>query len=141
MDEDKLQQKRRENEEQATASRARILGLPYLDTRSFENDIPLIKDMIPVEEMHKNFILPLQQGSGEEYYQYMVTSQTPRTLIESMRREFTETGERAEFFLISNSAYKVFMLRYDPPREAHYDDIKIADEGDSETIAFYRKNL
>jgi type II secretory ATPase GspE/PulE/Tfp pilus assembly ATPase PilB-like protein len=71
----------------------------------------------------------------------MVTSQTPRSLIEKMRQEYIDNGERADFFLISNSAYKVFMLRYDPPREIVYDDIKIAGEGDSETLASVSKTL
>ena len=141
MNESEIQQKRRDNEELATAGRARILGLPYLDTRAFENDIPLTKDLIGVDEMHRNFIIPLQRGGGEEHYQYMVTSQTPRTLIEKMRREYTDEGERVDFFLISNSAYKVFMLRYDPPKEVVYDDIKIAGEGDSETITSVSQTL
>ena len=80
MNEDEIQLKRRDNEEQATESRARILGLPYLDTRSIENEVPLVPDLIPVEEMHKSFIIPLKKGGGEERYQFMVTSQTPRTL-------------------------------------------------------------
>ena len=58
-----------------------------------------------------------------------------------MRQKYTDEGERADFFLISNSAYKVFMLRYDPPKEIHYDDIKIAGEGDSETIASVSRTL
>ena len=141
MDENDIQLKRRENEEQATAGRARILGLPYLDTREFENEIPLVPDLLDVQEMHKDFIIPLQRGGGEEHYQFMVTSQTPRTLIEKMRNEYTNEGERVDFFLISNSAYKVFMLRYDPPKVIQYDDIKIAGEGDSETIASVSKTL
>ncbi len=141
MDENDIQLKRRENEEQATAGRARILGLPYLDTREFENEIPLVLDLLDVQEMHKDFIIPLQRGGGEEHYQFMVTSQTPRTLIEKMRNEYTNEGERVDFFLISNSAYKVFMLRYDPPKVIQYDDIKIAGEGDSETIASVSKTL
>ncbi len=141
MDENDIQLKRRENEEQATAGRARILGLPYLDTREFENEIPLVSDLLDVQEMHKDFIIPLQRGGGEEHYQFMVTSQTPRTLIEKMRNEYTNEGERVDFFLISNSAYKVFMLRYDPPKVIQYDDIKIAGEGDSETIASVSKTL
>lgn len=141
MDENDIQLKRRENEEQATAGRARILGLPYLDTREFENEIPLVPDLLDVQEMHKDFIIPLQKGGGEEHYQFMVTSQTPRTLIEKMRNEYTDEGERVDFFLISNSAYKVFMLRYDPPKVIQYDDIKIAGEGDSETIASVSKTL
>lgn len=141
MNEDSIQQKRRDNEEQATESRARILGLPYLDTRDFENEIPLVDGLLSIPKMHQDFILPLQKGGGEERYQFMVTSQTPRTLIDRMRQNYTDNGERVDFFLISNSAYKVFMLRYDPPAEIHYDDIKIADEGDSETIASVSKTL
>ncbi|MBR6505874.1 Flp pilus assembly complex ATPase component TadA [Candidatus Saccharibacteria bacterium] len=134
MDEKEIQEKRRENEEQATAGRARILGLPYLDTRNFEDTMPLVKDLLTVEQMHKDIILPLAKGNGEEHYQFMVTSQTPRSLIQKMRKEYSDSGERADFFLISNAAYKILMLRYDPPMEATYDDIQIAGEGDSATI-------
>lgn len=141
MREDEIQRKRRDNEEQATAGRARILGLPYLDTRDFENEIPLVPDLLNVEEMHRDFMIPLQRGGGEEHYQFMVTSQTPRTVIERMRKTYMDEGEKADFFLISGSAYKVFMLRYDPPREIKYDDIKIAGEGDSETIASVSQTL
>lgn len=141
MDENDVQSKRREAEEQATATRARILGLPYLDTRSFENDIALTMDLIDVETMHKDSIIPLQRGGGEEHYQFMVTTKTPRTVIEKMRREYNDEGERIDFFLISNSAYRIFMLRYDPPKEVHYDDIKIGGEGDSETIASVSQTL
>ena len=141
MNEQEIQEKRRENEEQATAQRSRILGLPYLDTRAFENDSPLIKNLLPISEMHHNFILPLQEGGNEDHYQFMVTSQTPRSLIQRMRQDYTANGERVDFFLISNSAFNVFMLRYDPPMEVHYDDIKIASEGDSETIASVSKTL
>lgn len=141
MDEAQIQQKRRDNEEQATAGRARILGLPYLDTRQFENEIPLVPDLLDVQQMHQDFIIPLQRGGGEEHYQFMVTSQTPRSVINKMAQEYTDNGERVDFFLISGSAYKVFMLRYDPPKVIQYDDIKIAGEGDSETIASVSKTL
>ena len=141
MDENEIQQKRRDNEEQATAQRARILGLPYLDTREFENEIPLVWGLLEIPEMHKDFILPLQKGGDDEHFQFMVTSQTPRSLIEELRKKYLDEGERADFFLISNSAYKVFILRYDPPKEIQYDDIKIAGEGDSETIASVSQTL
>ena len=125
MDEKEIQKKRRDNEEQATFDRARILGIPYLDTREFENDI-----------------IPLQAATNDdEHYQFMVTSQTPRSLIENMQREYNDSGNKVDFFLISGSAYKVFMLRYDPPKEVVYDDIKIAGDGDSETIASVSQTL
>ena len=141
MDEKEIQLRRRENEEKATADRARILNLPYLDTRDFENEIALVPDLLEKAQMHRDYIIPLQRGGGEEHYQFMVTSQTPRSVIERMRQEYTDEGEKADFFLISNSAYKVFMLRYDPPKVIKYDDIKIAGEGDSETIASVSQTL
>ena len=141
MDESEIQRKRRQNEENATEQRSRILGLPYLDTRDFEKYIPLVDGLLDVDEMHKNFIIPLQLGGGEKHFQFMVTSQTPRSLIESMRQKYSDEGERTDFFLISNSAYQVFMLRYDPPQETHYDDIRIGGEGDSETIQEVSRTL
>ena len=141
MDEQQIQLKRRENEENSTASRAHILGLPYLDTREFEKSVPLVKNLLDVESMHRDFVIPLQAGGGEEHYQFMVTSQTPRSLIAKLRQEYADRGERIDFFLISNSAYQVFMLRHDPPKVVHYDDIKISGEGDSETIAAVSQTL
>lgn len=141
MDEQEVQRKRRENEEQATYNRARILGLPYLDTRDFENEIPLTLDLMSKEDMHRYSMVPLQKGGGEVRYQYLVTSQTPRTIINEMTKKYTDDGERVDFFLISNSAFKVFILRYDPPQEIIYDDIKISDDGDSETFNSVSKTL
>ena len=141
MDEGEVQAKRRQNEEEATARRAHILGLIYLDTREFENDIPLERNLLTVEQMHKDFIIPLQAGDEVKPYQFMVTSQAPSSVINKIETEYTEKGLRTEFFLISNSAYQVFMLRHDPPMQVHYDDIEIATEGDSETIQEVSKTL
>ena len=141
MDENEIQLKRRNNEEEATAGRARILGLPYLDTRRFEATIPLTQNLLTIEQMHRDFILPLHKGGNEEHYQFMVTSQTPRSLIQKMRQDYSDKGEKADFFLISGSAYRTLMFRYDPPKEIHYDDIRIASEGDSETIAAVSQTL
>ncbi len=141
MNEEELQAKRRENEENATANRARILGLPYLDTRDFESTMPLANGLLDKEEMHKNFILPLSRGGNGEHYQFMITSQTPRHIISSIREDYEKEGERVDFFLISGSAFRVIMLRYDPPREVTYDDIRISNEGDSDTISEVSETL
>lgn len=135
MDEDAVQRKRRDNEEQATEKRALILDLPYIDTRDFEDSIPLVPDMLDKETMHKNFLLPLQKGNEQTPYRFMVTSQTPRSVIEQISKDYTDNGLRSEFYLISDSAFDVFILRYDPPKKPVYDDITIASEGDSETLA------
>ena len=141
MDEREIQRKRRDNEEKATSDRAKILGLPYLDTRDFEDTIPLVPGLLEVGQMHKDFIIPLARGDGAQHYQFLVTSQTPKSVIDKMRQEYLDKGERADFFLISLSAYKVFMYRYDPPKEIKYDNIRIAGEGDSETLASVSKTL
>jgi len=141
MDEAEIQRKRRENEEQATKRRASILGLPYLDTRSFENTVPLVPDVLSVEQMRKDYIIPLQYSPEDMSYRFIVTSQTPNSLIPKMRQEYGDRGAHVAFFLVSKAAYQAFMLRYDPPKETIYDDIKIASEGDSETIAQVSRTL
>lgn len=141
MDESEIQRKRRENEERATRNRARILNLPYLDTREFENTIPLVPGVLDVQDMHKNFMIPLQKGDEETPFRFMVTSQTPNSLLSEMREQYAADGKHVGFFLISNAAFQTFMLRYDPPQEVHYDDIKIAQDGDSETIAEVSRTL
>ena len=134
MNEEEVQRKRRQNEEEATHRRAGILGLPYLDTRDFEQTAPLVQGVLSKEDMHRDMMIPLQKGGDAVPFQFLVTSQTPKSAIDSLRQSYIDDGRRVEFYLVSNSAYQVFMLRHDPPQEVHYDDIKIADEGDSETI-------
>jgi type II secretory ATPase GspE/PulE/Tfp pilus assembly ATPase PilB-like protein len=142
MNEEEIQRRRRENDEGATESRAQILGFPYLDTREFENTVPLVeKELITKAKMHQDFVIPLQEGDGSEHMQFMITSQTPRSVIDGLTKEFEAKGYRIDFFLISKSAYQTFMLRYDPPVEVHYDDITIAKEGDSDTIAAVSQTL
>lgn len=142
MDEQQIQQRRRDNDEQATEARARLLDFPYLDTRSFEDTIPLvINPPITIKDMHQYFIIPLQKGGGDVHYQFMITSQTPQTYIRDLKQHYENNGERLDLFLISSSAYRVFLLRYDPPKVVEYDDIKISKEGDSQTIAEVSKTL
>ena len=52
MDEDSIQIRRRQQDEDATRKRASILGLQYLDTRSFEADLPLERDILTIDEMY-----------------------------------------------------------------------------------------
>ena len=141
MDEGEVQAKRRQNEEDATARRAKILGIPYLDTRDFEKDVPLAVGVLEKEQMHKDFIIPLREGNEVNPYLFMVTSQTPSSTIDTIENDYDSRGLRTVFYLISNSAYQVFMLRHDPPMQVHYDDIEIASEGDSETIQQVSKTL
>lgn len=141
MDEQEIQRKRRENEEAATERRAQILQIPYLDTREFEDAVELTPNLLSKEEMHRDMVIPLQKGGNGQHFQFMVTSQTPSHVINELRQRFEAGGEKVDIFLISQSAYRVFMLRYDPPPVPTYEDIKIASEGDSETLAAVSQSL
>lgn len=141
MDEDKIQERRREQDEKATQQRAAILGLQYLDTRTIDQTLPLTSGIVAVPEMYKGYIIPLVAGGGNEPYRFGVTSQTPQSLIQKMEVEYNERGERTQFLLMSNSGFKSFMARYDPPKKVVYDDIEIAKAGDSDTISQVSKTL
>ena len=139
MNEDKVQAQRRQHEEDSTKQRAAILGIPYVDTRPFELEIPLVKDLIPIPDMYRNYLIPLRVESG--VYDFGVTTQTPQSLLQSMRREYNDRGDTIQFSMISGSAFKVFINRFDPPKQIIYDDIEIAKEGDSDTISSVSQTL
>lgn len=141
MDEDEVQQRRREQDEHSTKQRGALLGLDYLDTREFETELPLAQDVMTIEKMHQDKMVPLVKGGGDAVYQFGVTTQTPQSVLEKMRREYNDRGEVVHFSLISLSGYRALMLRYDPPKKVIYDDIEIAKEGDSDTIAEVSKTL
>jgi len=142
MDEKKIQQARRDNDEQATQKRASILGLQYLDTREIETTLPLVTESdISIKEMHLNKMIPLMAGGASAPGRYGVTDQTPQSIIKKMEKDAADDGRGVQFFLISRSGFGQFMLRYDPPKEVIYDDIEIAKEGDSETLASVSQTL
>ena len=134
MDEDRIQQQRRDQDEDATRKRAAILGLQYLDTRDFEQTIPLIRDILTIEEMYNGHVVPLAVNPDEQSYRFGITSQTPQSLVAMMTNNYREQGIIAKFFLISASGFRSLMLRFDPPKKVIYDDIEIAKEGDSDTL-------
>ena len=141
MDEEKIQQQRREQEEKSTRERAAILGFQYLDTRTLENDLPLVTNILTNEEMYKGHIVPLVGGGGTEPFRFGITSQTPQSLIQKMRKDYVDRGENIQVLLISGSGFRAFMNRFDPPKEVIYDDIEIAQEGDSDTLAQVSQTL
>jgi type II secretory ATPase GspE/PulE/Tfp pilus assembly ATPase PilB-like protein len=141
-EESKIQQGRRDHEEKSTASRAAILGLPYLDAREFEQQVDLVREgMMTIEDMHKYRMVPLQQGSEYQPFRFGATSNTPQSVIEKLKQEYSDKGREAQIFLISNGGFMVLMNRYDPPKKVIYEDITIAKEGDSTTIAAVSKTL
>ncbi len=141
MDEDKIQERRREQDEEATKRRAAILGIQYIDAREFESDVALVRDVLTNDEMYKGRLVPLALNEEDQSYRFGITSQTPQSLVQKMSSEYRAKGKTSYFFLISGSAFRALMLRYDPPKKVIYDDIEIAREGDSDTLAQVSKVL
>lgn len=141
MNEDKIQQNRREQDEKATQERAAILGISYFDAREIEMSLPLAKDVFEVATMHQNRIVPLVVGDEGSAWRFGVTTQTPQSFIRELIKDYNDKGKSVQIFLISNSSYKAFMNRFDPPVKVVYDDIEIAKEGDSDTITQVSQTL
>ena len=141
MDEQKIQDRARDQDEQSTQSRASILGMEYLDSRSIDRTIELIPDVLTNEEMHKNRLVPLRQGGDSSTWHFGVTTQTPQSFMREIAAKYAAQAQNTNYVLISLSGFSVLMNRYDPPVVATYDDIEIAKEGDSETIAQVSQTL
>lgn len=134
MDEDKIQSRARDEDEASTQQRAAILGLQYLDTRNLQDVIALVEDVVEVQDMHKNRLIPLIKGNDSAPWEFGITSQTPQSLIREIREKYAAQAQNVIFYLISQGGFTHLMNRYDPPVKVIYDDISIGGEGDSDTI-------
>jgi len=123
------QTKFRESEEQGTIKRADLLKLQYVDSRTIA-DIPLAKGILTNEEMYEKKLVPLyDKGSS---YTFGITIGTPQQTLRELRDRFQD--KNIDFVMISNSGFKDFMLRFDPPKEVHYEDISVKSEGAGDNI-------
>lgn len=141
MDEDKIQKQRRDADEQSTQQRVAILGIEYFDTRNIDANLPLVENVIGTDVMHSSRIVPLAPGSEADPWRFGVTTQTPQSFINDLTKQYNDRGRSIRFFLISQGGYSVLMNRYDPPVKPIYNDIEIAQEGDSETLVAVSKTL
>lgn len=122
--------------------RAAILGLPYFDLRGVEESLPLVSDVLDKDSMHNNRLVPLAASEGEGGpWRFGITTQTPQSLVTQMKQQYQDEGKNIQFLLISGTGYKALMDRYDPPVKMVYNDITIANEGDSDTLAQVSQEL
>ena len=141
MDEQKIQERARDQDEQSTQGRASILGMHYLDLRGTDETTELTPGVLTNDEMHKNRLVVLKAGGDSATWEFGVTTQTPQSFMRELTAKYAAQAQNANFALISLGAFNVLMNRYDPPIVAVYDDIKIAKEGDSDTITEVSKTL
>jgi Type II secretory pathway, ATPase PulE/Tfp pilus assembly pathway, ATPase PilB len=131
----------RETEEAAAQKRAGLLNIEYFDTREIENNTPLYPDMLSKEEMYSNRIVPLREGDFEHAYFFGVTSATPQSFMQELRKRYDQETKNVGFVLISNSGYQVLARRYDPDPEVQYGDVRIGADFSEESMAEVSKTL
>lgn len=146
MNEQEIQAKRRNDEENATQMRAGVLGLKYYDMRPVENDMPLYKDVLTIEEIKAEQAIPLQisevgRDGGKIPFRFAITSRTPQSFMQRKLKFYNDQGLNVNFVLISEAAFKVMLNRYDPPAQPNYQDIIIAKDGDSDTLQAVSEEL
>ena len=125
MDEERIQQERREQDENGARTRAGVLGFQYLDLRPVEHDMELIEGAITIQEMKQNYIIPLQRGSEYSPWQFGITTQTPQSFVRELEQKYNDQAMNIQFLIISGSAFRFMINRFDPPVQVVYDDIKI----------------
>lgn len=139
MNDEGDQNKFRAQDEANTQRRAGLLGLQYLDTRPFSKSGPLFSGILSLEEMYAAHLIPLSDGNQEAPLVFGITVTTPQKLLRELRDRFA--NRVVQFLMISNLGFEDYMLRYNPPKKVVYGNVKIASEGDSETLEEVSKTL
>lgn len=120
----------RQADEQATAKRGALLGLPYIDSRGWSQSVSLIKDVVSLADMKDWHAIPIEFAAGR--MAMAITISTPQPVMRTIRDRFPDLN--VSFALISESGFKELMLRHDPPQVVNYQDISINAEGASQTL-------
>lgn len=134
MNEEEQARRYRDQDERSTQQRAALLNMQYIDTRGIVDTVPLHKDILSIKEMYDGKMVPLDIDSESKVYRFAVSSTTPQSILRQLETSYNNDGISVLFYLMSNAGFREFMLRYDPPKEVVYDDVKIAREGDSDTL-------
>src|SRR5690606_33861130 len=85
---DQANQEIRQTDEQSTAKRAGLLGLPYLDSRGWSQQVELVRDILSVDEMYKMHVIPIELSGGS--LSFAITITTPQTIMKQLRERFSD---------------------------------------------------
>lgn len=127
----------RANDEAATAHRGELLKLRYQDSRVWSGQVELFKETLSVAEMSDYHAIPVSVDTGR--MTFAITTATPQPIMAQLRARYPDY--HVSFVLISEAGFKELMLRHDPPKTVHYDDITIKSEGASDTLESVSKTL
>src|SRR5690242_4634839 len=95
----------REEQEQATQRRARILGMQYVDTSRVLNK-QLFQYLLSVPDLYRLKLVPLQADQSNILFGILTT--TPQTAMAEVKRHFS--NQIVTFAVISDAGYHDYML-------------------------------
>lgn len=131
-----MSQDARRDEEIATQRRAQILGLDYIDT-SLPGDKPLYPDILTVPELYQMRVVPLRRDKSNILFG--ITTTTSQQVINSLGQRFSDA--RTAFAIISDTGFREYMRRYDPPKQIVYQDINIASQDNTALLQSISQTL
>lgn len=123
-----MSQDARLDEEQATARRASILGLNYIDVSKL-TDKQLFKDVLSSEDMLQIRAVPLIVS--DHAVTFGITTSTSQQIMQSLKQRFLD--QQVSFAIISDAGYREYMQLYNPPPKVEYADIKL-DKANEESL-------
>ena len=118
----------RQEQEQSTQRRARILGMNYIDTSKIAN-----KQLFPVlavPDLYRLKMIPLNADQSNILFGILTT--TPQTAMAEMKHHFID--QLVTFAIISDIGYREYMALYDPPKQVVYHDIALNTAGTDELV-------
>ncbi len=119
----------REEQEQATLRRARILGLNYVDTSRVLNK-QLYRDILSVPDLYRLKVVPLQADQSNIAFGILTT--TPQTALQEVKQRFL--SQIVTFNIISDAGYHDYVVLYDPPKQVVYHDIALNTAGTEDLV-------
>ena len=126
--EDNLQA--RQDEEQATARRADVLRVGYIDT-SLLAEKPLFRDILTIEQMRQYKIIPIQADRSNILFG--ITTTTSQQTMNAITEHYTD--QKVAFNLISEAGFRDYMNLYDPAKQVVYQDIAIKQGGSQQLVS------
>ena len=124
-----MSQDARQDEEQSTLQRARILNMAYIDTSQVSAKT-LYKELIPTPDLYALKIIPLM--ADDHNITFGVTNTTSQQTMVNLRNQFLD--QRTTFALISDAGFREYMRLYDPPKKVEYQDISIKPSQDTAAV-------
>jgi type II secretory ATPase GspE/PulE/Tfp pilus assembly ATPase PilB-like protein len=123
-----MSQDARLDEEQATARRARILGLNYIDVSTIV-DKQLYKDTLTNEELERFRVVPL--SVADHAITFGITTSTSQQTMQYLKQRFLD--QQIQYAIISDTGYRDYIKLYNPPKQVVYTNIDIT-TADTDTL-------